>query len=301
MHGSGQACTTCPHPALPPGRPAQDEADALAACSTLARVWGLPAAAQRRATADLLRDAASSSWGAAFYAAGSLQDALAAVDDAAVRQELLESMGAMGPAAEADEQPPAPDEMLFDVLTQQALVLGAASAREAARAAAAAAEAARHRKAAERQQRQAAKLREQAAAAQLQVASAQQQVPERQHEAAVRAGAPAAPPPVVPAAAWDPTAEKLPLRHATPDWWLTLPVLHVPQLVYADGSKGLMSVRVRAPQAAGSPPASASNGSGSSGGGSGGGSSAEGAQVLVAFADGKDAEALADCLLTVRL
>ncbi|PRW57996.1 hypothetical protein C2E21_3503 [Chlorella sorokiniana] len=68
-------------------------------------------------------------------------------------------------------------------------------------------------------------------------------------------------------------------------------------LLYSDGAKGLMSVHVSVPRALGS--GAAANGSSSGGSGLNGGGDQEGAataqQLLVAFVDIKDAEALADC------
>ena len=61
-------------------------------------------------------------------------------------------------------------------------------------------------------------------------------------------------------------------RQVDPNWWLGLPVVHVPHLTYADGASGLMSVPL--------------------GGGEGG---APLERHLVAFADVEDAKALAMC------
>lgn len=225
----------------------------------------------------VLGEAARSGWGAAFFARGALAGALAAVDDVAVQHEWLDNMQAMqqGLPVEGEEARqleeeladvaqhlPDAGQLLYNVLQQQATLLSTAQV-EAAAAAAAAPRGAPAAGAAATQQQQGQGVPGSAPVAPSQPVAQQQQQ---------QADPPA---PAVAAQAWDPTAEKLPQRQADPNWWLQLPVLHVPQLLYANGSKGLMSVRVGAA------------------GGSGGGS--EGGQVLVAFAASKDAEALADC------
>lgn len=291
----------------------QEEADGKAAQAALLRVAGVPTALRQRPSAALLQDTASSGWAAAFYPAGSLQGALAAVEDAAAQQELLrqegtggssESEGDSGTAGrEEEEEEHGPDaaDLLFAVLQQQALLLGssevkAAAARAAEAAAteagknvgASAAQVAAGSAAQQQQQQQVAAAG--AAAAAPQAAAPQQPAAAPAAASAVAAASPAAP--AAAAAAWDPQTEKLQRPNAGPGWWRSLTVLHVPQLLYGDGAKGLMSVHVGMPRTLGSPEAASS----------GGGSGEEGPtqQLLVAFADIKDAEALADCPVQVR-
>ena len=87
--------------------------------------------------------------------------------------------------------------------------------------------------------------------------------------------------------------EAQPQPRLVPGWWLSLPVVHVPRLLYEDGGEGLMMVSIQVAAAPGSshlrsPGASGSNGSQPRGV----------ARHLVAFADQADAQALA--LLTMR-
>ena len=293
------------HGHAPPPPFPQDEADGKAAQAALQRVVGLDIALRKRPAPGLLADTAGSGWGAAFYPAGSLQAALDAVLDAAAQQELLEQGGSGGGrqaaaaeneearASEGEHGPDAQD-LLFAVLVQQAVLLDSEEVQVAeARAATSAAQ--------QQQQEPAAAPAVDAAAPPPQAAAA----------AAAPAAATAATTQPA-AAAWDPQAEKVPRPKAGPDWWRSLSVLHVPQLLYSDGAKGLMSVHVSVPRSLGSPAAaSSSNGStvGTGGGPSGsaerssmeGGEEAPTQQLLVAFADIKDAEALADCPVQVCL
>lgn len=315
----------------------QEEADAAAAQRSLQQVLGLPTSLQRLPAAGLLADAGRRGWGAALYASsnGGLGAALGAVEDAALQQQLLDEMRSMRqdmaevaeglgeddgvlltPGGGGDRAPDAA-ELLLAVLQQQAVVLGSEVVQDAASLAAAAD--ARAVAAAAEAEAVAECEAEAAAAASAAAAAQQQQQPPapQQQQAAVADAPPAAGEPAArPAAAgssgaasWDPTAEKLPQRRSDPDWWLSLPVLHCPQLLYADGSKGLMSVRCSLPMFVGSTVVAgqglSGDGSGGTGGnsGGGGGGGATAARMsemrLIAFAEASDAEALADCPVQV--
>jgi hypothetical protein len=250
----------------------QDEAGALAVQRVLQLLLGLPTSLQRLPAAGLVRDTARSGWGAALYASGAgLAAAVAAVEDAAAEQQRSRE------AAEAEEGLPEQEdasELLFAVLQQQALLLGAEEVQEAAAAlpppppaaaagspsssaqapaaaaaaaAAAAVEAIGSKAAPQRadqqqQQQQEAPAEDQAAAATA-AGEAAGNAPLAATGAAAGAGAGAA-------GAGDPWWEQQrhqPRQHLNPDWWLSLPVLHVPQQLYADGAKGLMAVPVCPP------------------------------------------------------
>ncbi len=298
-------------PASQPGLP-QDEADGRAAQAALQGVVGLATALRQRPAAGLLDDTARSGWGAAFYPAGSLQGALAAVLDAAAQQRQLEREGSSGssrPQAAAgdsgDEHAPEPEDLLFAALQQQALLLGSGEVQAAAARAAEAAAQQQQQQQQQRQQQQAAPAAAggataapQAAATQPAAGTASAQPAQAATTAAYGAAA-ATPAPA--AAGWDPQTEKVPRRKSGPDWWRTLSVLHVAQLLYSDGAKGLMSVHVSVPRTLGSPAAAASSSGSTDGasGSSGQGEEAPTQQLLVAFADIKDAEALADCPVQV--
>jgi hypothetical protein len=100
---------------------------------------------------------------------------------------------------------------------------------------------------------------------------------------------------------WEEQTRRRSPAELDPGWWRALPVLHVAQLSYGDGAKGLMSIPICVP----TPPAAASGSSagtsahaddaasGGGGGGGGGGTVCE--RWLVAFADLADAQGLAGC------
>ncbi|KAL4446800.1 hypothetical protein ABPG77_008044 [Micractinium sp. CCAP 211/92] len=286
------------------------EADAEAAQRLLARLLGLQTAPQRVSAKRIAAEAGRRRWAAAFYPAGSLVGALAAVEDAAAQQEEMEEEAAAG----RGEQPVAgglqkdPVELLQAVLQQQALLLSG----EQMQAVAGALEASPAGTSGGNSSKAGSSGGSGGGGSSRETAATGSSASPPQQTTTQQAGGSAAQPAVQPSqalppsaspalapaaaaaaerqgrAAWDPANERLPRRHEDPGWWLSLPVLHVPQLVYADGAKGLMSVPLSLPLLA-------------SGGEAldGGAAAAEGRleRRLVAFESLKDAEGLLECPL----
>lgn len=289
------------------------EEDAEAAQRALAGLLGLPTTPQRVSAERIAGEAGRRRWAAAFYPAGSLAGALAAVEDAAAAQQEAEGEAAAAGAgqAAAGEGPTDPVDLLQAVLQQQALLLSGEQmqavaaalestptgrAQESTRAAGSSGAGGGSSSSNGGSSSRGAASTGGSGLASPQSTAAQQaaaagagrtgQASQGASSAAASAGAAAAAGQRGPAA-WDPSTERLPRRQDDPGWWLSLPVLHVAQLVYSDGAKGLMSVPLTLPRL----------GPGEGQGGSDDGAEERLERRLVAFESLRDAEGLLECPL----